>query len=214
MDVVERVELIVWSDYLCPWCYVGAVRLRRLEAEFGPRLAIEWRTYLLRPHPDPTRTLERFRAYTTSWTRPAAEADAPSFRVWSSDEGPPSHSVPPHLVAKAAATLGSAAFHAVHERLLRAYFEENRDVTNAEVLRALWRDVGLPDDAFVRAADQAVLRQVVDEHNDAVRRDVTGVPAVLMVGNDVPVMGAMPYETYRRWVARGLEGGVACPTSD
>jgi predicted DsbA family dithiol-disulfide isomerase len=212
--VAERVELIVWSDYLCPWCYVAAVRLRRLEAELGPRLAIEWRTYLLRPHTDPSRTLDRFREYTTSWTRPAAEADAPAFRVWSTDEGPPSHSVPPHLVAKAAATLGPDAFREVHARLLRAYFEENRDITNAEVLRALWHEAALPDDAFARAADPAILRAVVDQHNDAVRREVNGVPAALMVGNDVPVMGAMPYETYRRWVLRGLDGASACPTSD
>ena len=213
MDVAERVELIVWSDYLCPWCYVGAVRLRRLEEELGPPLAIEWRSFLLRPHVDPTRTLEKFRAYTASWTRPGAEPDAPAFRVWSTDEGPPSHSVPPHLVAKAAAALGPDAFRAVHERLFRAYFEENRDITNADVLGALWRDAGLPDEAFARAADRDVLRQVVDEHNDAVRREVSGVPAALMVGNDVPVMGAMPYETYRRWVVRALEGGTGCPTS-
>src|SRR4030095_10281220 len=114
--------------------------------------------------------------------------------------GPPSPSVPPHLVAKAAATLGREAFRARHARLLRAYFTENHDITDADVLLALWRDVGLPDDAFARAGEDAILRAVVDQHNEAVRRDITGVPAVLMVGNDVPVLGAMPYETYRRWV--------------
>jgi len=206
--VPERVELIVWSDYLCPWCYNAAVRLRRLECELGDRVVLEWRTFLLRPHPDPKRTLEQFRAYTASWARPAAEDDAGTFQVWSTDEGPPSHSVPPHLVAKAAAALGPDAFRAMHERLLRAYFAENRDITNADVLLGLWRDVGLPDDAFARAGDDETLRAVVDQHDDAVRRDITGVPAVLMVGNDVPVLGAMPYETYRRWVARGLEGAV------
>jgi predicted DsbA family dithiol-disulfide isomerase len=82
------------------------------------------------------------------------------------------------------------------------------------VLRALWHEAGLPDDAFARAADPAILRAVVDQHNEAVRREVNGVPAALMVGNDVPVMGAMPYETYRRWVLRGLDGASACPTSD
>jgi predicted DsbA family dithiol-disulfide isomerase len=206
--VPERVDLIVWSDYLCPWCYNAAVRLHRLEDEFGDRVTLEWRTFLLRPHVDSKRTLEQFRAYTTSWERPAAEQDAASFTVWSTDEGPPSHSVPPHLVAKAAATLGREAFRAMHARLLRAYFTENHDITDADVLLALWRDVGLPDDAFARAGEDAILRAVVDQHNEAVRRDITGVPAVLMVGNDVPVLGAMPYETYRRWVTRGLEGAV------
>lgn len=171
-------------------------------------MTVAWRSFLLRPHPDPTRTLEAFRAYTQSWLRPAAEPDGGTFRPWATDEGPPSHSVPPHLVAKAAATLGPEAFHAMHERLLHAYFAENRDVTRAETLLALWRDVGLPDDAFARAGDETILRAVVDEHNEAVRREVSGVPTVVMEGNDVPITGAVPYETYRRWVVRRLEGEI------
>ena len=202
--VAARVELIAWSDYLCPWCYNAAVRLRRLEDDFGDLVRIEWRTFLLRPLQDRKRTLETFRAYTQSWTRPAAEPDGGTFRVWATDEGPPSHSVPPHLVAKAAATLGREAFRAMHERLLYAYFAENHDITNAETLLALWRDVGLSEAAFARAGDDALLRDVVEQHNDAVRREITGVPAVMMVGNDVPMLGALSYETYRRWVERGL----------
>ena len=63
----------VISDVICPWCYVGGVRLRTLEREGAVRL--EWRSFLLRPRPDPERTLEKFRAYTQSWRRPAAEPD-------------------------------------------------------------------------------------------------------------------------------------------
>src|SRR5262249_33867144 len=54
------VRLIVTSDYLCPWCYVAAVRLRRLQEEFGERLALVWQSFLLRPYPDRSRTLEQF----------------------------------------------------------------------------------------------------------------------------------------------------------
>ena len=65
---------------------------------------------MLRPYTDPRRTLEQFRTYTRSWARPAAEPDAPAFRQWEGDAGPPSHSMPPHLVGKAAATFGRDAF--------------------------------------------------------------------------------------------------------
>ena len=204
----DRVDLIAWSDYLCPWCYNAAVRLRRLEDDLGDQVHVDWRTFLLRPESDPNRTLDAFRAYTRSWLRPAAEPDGGTFRVWATDEGPPSHSIPPHLVAKAAAALGRDAFRAMHERLLHAYFAENRDITKAETLYALWREVGLDDAGFARAGDQAVLREVVEQHNDAVRRDVSGVPAVMMEGVDVPMVGALPYETYRRWVDRRLRGEI------
>jgi predicted DsbA family dithiol-disulfide isomerase len=204
MDTEPRVHLVVWSDYLCPWCYLGAARMERLEREFGAALRIEWRAFLLRPAPDGSRTLERFRAYTQTWLRPAAEPDAPAFRPWASDEGPPSHSIPAHLVAKAAAALGPEAFAAMHARLLRAYFEESRDISERATQLALWREVGLADEAFAPADAPATRAAVLVEHQEALRDGVTGVPAVMMVGNDVPTLGAMPYETYRRWIARAL----------
>jgi predicted DsbA family dithiol-disulfide isomerase len=181
-----------------------AGRLRRIEEEFGGRVQIVWRSFLLRPRPDPSRTLEKFRTYTQSWLRPAADEDAPTFRVWQTDEGLPSHSVPPHLVAKAAAMLGADAFQRMHERLLQAYFAENRDITNTETLAALWREAGLPDSEFARYADPALLQQTLAEHNEAIEIGVTGVPAARMDGNDAIIVGAQPIELYRRWVSRAL----------
>jgi predicted DsbA family dithiol-disulfide isomerase len=182
------------------------VRLRRLEDEMGDRVRVSYRSFLLRPQPDPTRTLDRFRDYTRSWLRPAADPDGGTFRVWSTDVGPPSHSVPPHLVAKAAATLGHDAFRAIDERLFHAYFAENRDVTDPDTLRAVWREAALPDEAFARSADPALVRRVIEEHNDAVERGITGVPTVVMEGREGAVVGARPYADYRRWVERALAG--------
>jgi predicted DsbA family dithiol-disulfide isomerase len=182
--------------------------LRRLEEEFGDAVTLVWRTFLLRPVPDPARTLEAFRAYTRSWLRPAGEDDAPAFRPWASDAGPPTHSVPPHLVAKAAARLGPDAFGRVHAALLRAYFGESRDVTHGPTLQAIWGEAGLPDDAFAATSDPSVVTEVVEEHNAAVRAGITGVPAVAMEGIDVPIVGAMPYATYRRWIQRRLAGEI------
>jgi predicted DsbA family dithiol-disulfide isomerase len=182
------------------------VRLRRVQEEFGDRVQLQWRSFLLRLQPDPNRTLEKFRAYTRSWLRPAAEPDAPAFRVWESDAGPPSYSVPPHLVAKAAATLGDAAFERMHALLLRAYFSENRDITDPETLRAIWREAELPDDAFARASDRGLAQIVIEQHNEAIEHGVDGVPAVRMAGREGVVIGAQPPELYRRWINRHLAG--------
>jgi predicted DsbA family dithiol-disulfide isomerase len=205
--MTERVELVVYSDYLCPWCYLAEHRLQILQAELGDALALEWRSYLLRPRPDEPRDLERFVRYTQSWLRPASEPDAPRFRVWESTEGPPSHSVPPHLVAKAAAQLGPAAFAAVHERLLRAYFEQSRDISRAETLHAIWQEAGLPAAEFARCAAPELLERVVVEHEEASALGVTGVPAVRVADSDAFVLGAQPLAVYRRWVER-LRAGV------
>jgi len=205
---VDSLRLIVWSDYLCPWCYNGSIRMRALRERFPDRIEIEYRSFLLRPQPG-ARDLEKFRRYTQSWSRPAGDAPAGEFRVWQGDAGPPSHSVPPHLVAKAAAALGAEAFEAVHWRLLHAYFAESRDVTDDETLRAIWKDAGLPDAEFARRDDPALLERVMDEHKTALDADITGVPTVMIEGQDVPLTGALPLETYEKWITRMLAGGSA-----
>jgi predicted DsbA family dithiol-disulfide isomerase len=204
---MERVQLIVYSDYLCPWCYLAEHRLGLLQHELGDALALEWRSFLLRPRPEPGRELEKFMRYTQSWLRPAAEPDAPVFRVWESSEGPPSHSVPAHLAAKAAAALGPEAFAALHPRLLRGYFEQSRDISSAETLRAIWSEAGLPEAGFAACFDERLVEQTLAEHNEAVALGITGVPAVRVAGTDAFVLGAQPLATYRRWVER-LRGGV------
>ena len=203
----EPVRLIVYSDYLCPWCYLAEHRLERLQEELGPELELTWRSFLLRPRPEPGRDLERFVRYTQSWLRPAAEPDAPVFRVWESTEGPPTHSVPAHLVAKAAAALGPAAFAALHARLLRAYFEESRDISRPETLRALWAEAALPDADFEACREPRLLEETLREHNEAVSLGITGVPAVRVAGTDAFVTGAQPLATYRHWIER-LRAGV------
>ncbi len=206
---MEPVRLIAYSDYLCPWCYNGSVRLRRIEQEFEGRVELEFRSFLLRPEPARGRDLEKFRAYTESWRRPAAEPDSGTFRVWQGAAGPPSHSVPPHLVAKAAATLGEEAFRAMHERLLRAYFAESRDVSADDTLADLWQEIGLDPSAFERREDPAILQQVLDEHRSALENSINGVPTVLIDGQDVPITGAHPLALYRRWLGRVLSGEVS-----
>ncbi len=206
---MDAVRLVAYSDYLCPWCYNGSVRLQRIEQEFAGRVTLEFRSFLLRPRPATDRSLEKFRAYTRSWQRPAAEPDSGRFRVWEGDAGPPSHSVPPHLVAKAAARLGEAAFRGMHERLLCAYFAENQDISARPTLERLWKEVGLDPDAFAGHEDPELLEQVLAEHKDAAERGIHGVPTVLVLGQDVPITGAHPLPVYRRWLERVLSGEVS-----
>lgn len=180
------------------------MRLRRIEEEFEGAVRVEWRSFLLRPRPTPGRSLEKFREYTQSWLRPASDPDGGTFRVWQSEAGPPSHSVPPHLVAKAAAAIGGAEFRRIHEKLLHAYFAENRDITDPTTLRAIWAEVGLPASEFSRSEDPQLARAVVRQHNEAIEWGVTGVPAVRMEGREGIVIGAQPLALYRRWIRRNL----------
>jgi predicted DsbA family dithiol-disulfide isomerase len=208
---VKPVRLIVYSDYLCPWCYNLAVRMGRLREDLGAKVRVEWRSFLLRPEPEPNRDLDRFRQYTQSWLRPGAEPDSGTFRVWETNAGPPSHSVPPHLAAKAAGTLGEDAFGRIHKRLLYAYFAENRDITERETLSQIWNEAGLPPAEFARCDDRRLLEAVLREHREAVSCGATGVPAVRRGDQQIVLTGAYPVDLYRRWVIRALEERSPAP---
>jgi predicted DsbA family dithiol-disulfide isomerase len=200
------VQFIAYSDYLCPWCWNASRRLERLAEEYEGRIEIEWRSYLLRPEEKAGRDLDRFRKYTESWMRPGAESDAGPFRVWSSDAGPPTHSVPPHRVAKAAARVSPAAFKKMHTRLMTAYFAENRDISSFEVLRGLWDAEGLPADAFEFAQSDEIESLIFREFEEARQLGATGVPAIRRTDNEAVIVGAHPESLYRRWIERSLEG--------
>jgi predicted DsbA family dithiol-disulfide isomerase len=199
---VSGVRLVVYSDFLCPWCWNAATKLASVQDTLGPALSIEWKSYQLRPRPEPGRDLEKFRAYTQGWLRVAADEPRAQFVPWAGDAGPPSHSVPAHLVAKAAAELGPEAFHRMHTRLLRAYFEESRDISDDATLRALWDELELPEEAFELRREPRLLERVLAEHDEALRFGANGVPSVRAANGDVAITGALPLESYKRWVAR------------
>ncbi len=201
---MEPVRFVAYSDYLCPWCWNASRTLWPLADEFQGRIEIEWRSYLLRPTEKKGRDLERFRKYTESWLRPAAEPGAGPFRVWSSEEGPPSHSIPPHRVAKAAARVSPGAFRTMHERLMTAYFAENRDISSFDVLRMLWNEAELPDEAFDIAHSEEIESIILAEFDEARELGATGVPAMRRIDTDAVIVGAHPEALYRRWIERSL----------
>jgi predicted DsbA family dithiol-disulfide isomerase len=202
---VEPLPVYVYSDFLCPWCFNASLRLQQLQDELGDAVRVEWRSYLLRPERRTGRDLEKFRAYTRSWERAAADEPLASFRAWQGEAGPPSHSVPAHVAAKAAAQLSRASERALRDRLFPAYFSESRDISDAQTLRALWAEAGLPASGFERTEDPALETAVRAEHAEALALDATGVPAVRVGEGEFILLGAQPLETYRRWLRRSVE---------
>jgi predicted DsbA family dithiol-disulfide isomerase len=202
-------RLVVYSDFLCPWCWNAATRLASVQQQMDGALELEWRAYLLRPHPQPGRDLEKFRAYTRSWLRVAEDEPRAPFQVWASDAGPPSHSVPAHLIAKGAAALGADAGLRMRDRLFRGYFVENRDISDRATLEALWREATLPEASFPAPDDPALTRAVLADHDEAQSLGANGVPAVRLADQDFVLVGSQPEAAYLRWLRRTLDARTA-----
>ncbi|MCP4038378.1 MAG: hypothetical protein GY733_15670 [bacterium] len=189
--------------------------MRGIEQEYGNQVEFEWRSFLLRPSPQPGRSLEKFARYTQSWKRPGSEDDAGVFRPWETEHGPPSHSIPPHLLVKAARRCGGEAMARVaSHKLFEAYFSENLDITDSETMKQIWTQCGLETADFERTSDDDLLQEVIEEHRTALEHGVTGVPAIMLEGNDVAITGAHPRALYRRWIDRTLAARQADATGE
>jgi predicted DsbA family dithiol-disulfide isomerase len=202
---VSPARLVVYSDFLCPWCWNAATRLASVQTQLGDALTIEWRAYLLRPHAQPGRDLAKFRAYTQGWLRVAQDEPRAPFQPWASDAGPPTHSTPPHVVAKAAAAITRDAGARMRDRLFRAYFSESRDISDATTLRALWSEAGLDAAAFDAIDAPALTREVLADHAEAHSLGATGVPAVRLADQDFVLVGAQPETVYLRWLRKAID---------
>src|SRR5579885_1188487 len=55
-DVVRHVRVEIWSDVICPWCYIGKRRFEEAVRRFGRPVEVRWRSFELQPGAPPERS--------------------------------------------------------------------------------------------------------------------------------------------------------------
>jgi predicted DsbA family dithiol-disulfide isomerase len=200
-----RVE--IWSDVVCPWCYVGKRRFEQALAGFAHRDEVEvlWRSFELDPSAPAELpgsqaehlagkygvSLERAQEMLDSMTATAAQ-EGLDFRF---DRMRGGNSLDAHQLIHVAAERGLQ--DAVKERLLRACFTEGEPVADREALVGLVAEAGLDaDEARDVLATNRFAGQVREDELDAQRLGITGVP-FFVVDRTYGVSGAQPAAVLR-----------------
>lgn len=158
---------------------------------------------MLRPEPE-ERTMEKFTRYTESWERPGSMEDRVTFNQWSGENEPPSHSMPSSAAGKVAATFGPEAARAFHHGAMRAYFTENRTISDRSVLLDIAAEAGIDRAEFQQrweANEATLIGEVINEHNEAIGAGISAVPS-LVVGERYLVPGAVDVADYRQVIER------------
>lgn len=209
-NAVMRVD--VWSDVVCPWCYLGK---RRLEAaigglDWGDEIEVHWRAYLLDPgaglEPQELRpAIERkygpgaFDGMVKRLTALGADAGI-DYRF---DRAQRVSSVSAHrLLAWAEETAGLDVADRLHDRLFRAYFTDGDNIADVAALTSWAEEVGL-DRALAAEAlgGQAGSDRVAADLDEAADREITGVPAFVIDGKFM-IPGAQDVETIQAILER------------
>jgi predicted DsbA family dithiol-disulfide isomerase len=200
--LVGSVRIEVWSDVVCPWCYIGKRRLEAALARFPHRDEVEvvWRSFQLDPGIPEGQTRATLPALAAKLGRPVEEVRAMMRHVeetaageglqYDLASGVSGNTLAAHEVVHLAAERGLQ--EAVQERLLHAHFEEGRSVFDVDSLAALAGEAGL-DEAEVRAAlaDHRYRPAVLDDIRTARELGATGVP-FFVVDRRYGAAGAQP----------------------
>jgi predicted DsbA family dithiol-disulfide isomerase len=199
---VER-ELLVFADYVCPYCYLAEAELHRLQAD-GARL--ERAAFELRPAGTP---LPRARG---SWLQDAWERTIePLARDLGVTIRFPELATRTRKAHEAAAyARAEGALDAMHAAIYRAYWENGLDIGRIDVLVEVGAKVGL-DRGGLRVAldiDQWSARVEVDVAA-AAQLELDGVPAYILKREPASTgsrpreevrVGLQRYDELRSWV--------------
>ena len=195
----------VFTDYICPFCYVGDVRLDRLREEYD--LKVNW--CFLEIHPDtPAAGMAidglgypdtRWKTMMDNLSMLAAEEDI-TFQ-------PHTFTTNSHkslLLAEAAKEAGADVFYALHRRLFEAFFTEGRNIGDESVLTALAQETGVPDEVLARAWTDDSYEQRLQQYLAAAHElDVRATPTIFF-GEQQRIDGALPLTTFRKLAQAGV----------
>ncbi len=209
-------DVEIWSDIACPWCYVGKRRFETALAGFEHRdeVAVTWRSFELDPEAPPEREgeLAAHLAAKYGMTVEQARAGQAQLAEVAAGEGLDFHferqrsglTFDGHRIIHLAAEHGLQ--DAMKERLMHAYFTDGALVADHDTLTALALEVGLPE---------AEVRQTLgsDRYADAVRADelaagqlgISAVPT-FVVDRRLGASGALPPEQLLALLRQGWAG--------
>ena len=203
---MQRLQVDIWSDIACPWCYVGKRRLEAALERFEERASVEvrWRSFELNQAAPRVEEFEGSygerlaRKYgvtaaggeemVRTMTATAA-AEGLDFRF---DRIRPGNTFDAHRLVHLATTHGLG--HAAQERLMCAYMTEGQAMGERDGLVRLAEEVGL-DASEVRAMFEGDVfeREVRADEEQARARGISGVPYFL-IGGRQGLGGAQPAE--------------------
>lgn len=205
-------QIEIWSDVACPWCYIGKRRLEEaLESfEHVDEVDIRYRSYQLNPaaEVEPTESLASMLGRKYGGGEEAGRTMIDRVEATAAEQGLilqhhrtiPANTRDAHRLLQYAATEGKQ--NELKERLLQAYFVDGVNVAHHDVLQAAAAEVGL-DAARV---DEVLTSNEFDAAVDADIREgaslgASGVP-FFVIDRKYAVPGAQPTETFTQILER------------
>jgi predicted DsbA family dithiol-disulfide isomerase len=209
------VNVEIWSDVVCPWCYIGKRRFEQALAAFEHRdqVNVIWRSFELDPDAPRVRSVDGATHLAQKYGKTREEAIAMQQRVadLAADDGLAFR----HDLARGGNTFDAhrllhlAAAHGLQdtlkERLMAAYHAEGQAIGDPAVLARLASEVGLPDEEATNVLASECYAAEVREDEDLARGfGISGVP-FFVVDRGFAASGAQSPEVLSELLRRAWE---------
>ena len=194
---LPELKITVYSDYICPFCYVGFHRLQRLRDSYD--LKINW--CFLEIHPEisadgePIDSLdypsEQWQQMLTNLQRVAQEENIPlselSFITNSKDA---------LLLSEASKQCGADVFYKLHEKLFYAYFVDGKNIGDRNILNEIATSCDINKKLIESAwTDEKYQQRLLDNFNSARKFNIQSVPSFIF--GDRVLTGVVAESTFR-----------------
>jgi len=180
----------IWSDVMCPFCYIGKRRFEQAleNFEYADRIEIEWRSFQLNPdmETDPEANINEYLAETKGWSIEQAAQMNKRVSDMASDVGLQYHmdqavvanSFDAHRLIQFAKTRDKG--DQAEETLFQAYFTEGKNIAGNETLVSIAEEIGLdPDDSHAILESDQFSNTVTHDIQVASSMNIRGVPFFL-----------------------------------
>ena len=223
MSGARTLRIDIWSDVMCPWCYVGWGNLTKALATLEGEIEAEihWHAFELNPdmpEQGEERTAHIARKYgrtieqskgVQGQMRQAAETAGVSLDYDGAEPAPDAmmwNTFAAHkLLTWAGEMHGAERQTALKLALFRAHFNARRNIGDASVLLDIAQEQGFERSAAEAALDSAEYgHKVRAEERAAYDFNITGVPAMI-VENKFMIPGAQSPEVYADSLRRVAE---------
>lgn len=189
-------KVIVYSDYICPFCFIGKERVDRLEEKF--EIDVEWKGFEIHPETpaggSDLASLGFDEATVTAMRSRVLEmSDEAGLKV-----NLPSRISNSRLALQIAEfTKEKGKFKEYHEAVFRAYWQEGKDIGHREQLFSLACQADLDLEELESYLESGKATDKLSQHLQEVRDyGISGVPT-FVIGNKM-VVGAHPYEVLEK----------------
>ena len=209
-DAPRTIRLEVFSDYTCPWCYIGWARLEKALRALPEtiRVDVEWRPFEIHPEvPTEGMPVEDLPYAPDVWAR-MQEALRESAAAEGLEVGMRPKVSNTHRALAAgsyAQAVEPSCFPAFHERLFTGYFSEGQDLGQPEVVDRLAEEAGLDVERMRAEVDAGGFEDALIKTGvDARQMGISGTPTFVF-DRRFAMSGAQPAEALVRTFEAVLE---------